>query len=189
MTDRTTDCGSIAEPVAWVNSRALENARVTGGTAVLLRNDHHEGVGYWDCPLYARPPRETECRSIDLDALRKRAEHYYSKSYEIDHSDEYERDRLGHLAEGIEEAIEYFEAAKNTERESVGHGSGGGGPGRVWVAVMRAGCDGSWIVANVDGTTHATECEGYAGPGWVEYVRADIARNTEEKSMREGDAE
>jgi len=57
--------------------------------------------------------------SVAIDELRKRTEQYYSRSYEIDHSDEYERDRLGHLAEGIEEAIDYIVAARNMDSGSV----------------------------------------------------------------------
>ena len=64
--------------------------------------------------------RTTKCRSADLDELRKRAERYYAQSSEIDHADEYVRDQLSAKAEGIEEAIEYLEAAENTEQESVG---------------------------------------------------------------------
>lgn len=89
-------------------------AQVPGASSWVKIADVHE----WG-PYLGMEPTNTECRPAALDDLRKRAEQYYAQSYEIDHSDEYERDRLGHLAEGIEEAIEYIEAAAKPEEKSV----------------------------------------------------------------------
>lgn len=55
-----TESESQADPVAWVNREALEDAQWGDGTAPILRHDYHETDSYWDCPLYAESPKVME---------------------------------------------------------------------------------------------------------------------------------